>query len=321
MEVMGEQAHCLGDRLYSAILRSLEQHIAVMDGTGRIVYVNEAWANFGRQNGAKDVDWLARNYLEACRKAGESGDANAAQADRGIRDILEGKAGVFTHEYPCHAAGENRWFLMTFKPLEQFDPGHFVASHLNITQRKVAELLVESLAIRDPLTGLSNRRHFEQVYASEWSRSRREGTPMSLVILDIDRFKELNDRLGHAAGDHYLRNVAAIVQKSARRPGDLAVRWGGDEFVLLLANTGSAAAAAAAEEIRAAVQDLAREAGLDCTVSAGTAGIVPQAKVDNTLFETADSAMYQAKRAGGNRVVLVPVVGDEAAYGSWSPIA
>jgi diguanylate cyclase (GGDEF)-like protein len=99
------------------------------------------------------------------------------------------------------------------------------------------------------------------------------------------------------------------------------VRWGGDEFVLLLANTGSAAAAAAAEEIRAAVQDLAREAGLDCTVSAGTAGIVPQAKVDNTLFETADSAMYQAKRAGGNRVVLVPVVGDEAAYGSWSPIA
>jgi len=167
-------------------------------------------------------------------------------------------------------------------------------------------------ARRDSLTDVFNRRHIDKLLAAERERVLRYGGEFSLIILDLDNFKQINDAFGHAVGDDVLRGFVARVMKSIRtpdvmgeRPGEGIVgRYGGEDFLLLLPNTALAGAARCAERIRAAVERtpiLTSKSDIELTVSAGVTEYRAQESLD-TLVERADQALYDAKRAGRNRI-------------------
>ncbi|NUR12413.1 MAG: GGDEF domain-containing protein, partial [Bradyrhizobium sp.] len=180
----------------------------------------------------------------------------------------------------------------------------------DLTDQKRAEMALKELATKDGLTGLSNRRAFDQMLMSEWARAQRTQKPLALLFVDVDHFKLFNDRHGHQSGDECLRAVAAAVSRHAVRPLDLASRYGGEEFALILPDMDCEVACTVAEEIRRAVMALqiahgAADAGDHVTLSVGVASHIPGA-VDggpDQLLGAADEALYAAKRLGRNRVV------------------
>ncbi len=164
------------------------------------------------------------------------------------------------------------------------------------------------LAATDPLTKLANRRRFDEALNAEWNRCRRLRSPLSLVMSDVDNFKHYNDSFGHKTGDQCLRHIARVLERNTRRTGDLAVRYGGEEFILLLPNTDAAGAFSIAEKIRKEISEAAENGGdpypRKITISMGVASAVPEEwKNPEDLLGEADRALYEAKRAGKNRVV------------------
>jgi diguanylate cyclase (GGDEF)-like protein/PAS domain S-box-containing protein len=189
----------------------------------------------------------------------------------------------------------------------------------DITDRRAAEdqvaVLNQELARQantDGLTGLANRRRFDEALDLEWRRGAREETPLSLLMIDVDRFKPYNDRHGHQGGDACLRAVAAAMAQVARRPADLTARYGGEEFAILLPGVDAQGAAALAARVLAAVRatGIAHEdntpAGV-ATVSIGAATAIPSMAMEApglaALVAGVDAALYEAKRSGRNRVV------------------
>jgi diguanylate cyclase (GGDEF)-like protein len=173
---------------------------------------------------------------------------------------------------------------------------------LRIAQRRLAQL-----SELDGLTGIANRRRFDQAFATEWKRAARYGTPLALVMVDLDFFKLLNDRYGHPAGDECLQRVAGAVTAALRRPTDLAARVGGEEFAALLADTEFDGALQVAREIAESVRSLdiahASSPHRRATVSCGVAVMRPRDGVAHLeLLERADRALYRAKEAGRDRV-------------------
>ncbi|MFK3796476.1 diguanylate cyclase [Pseudomonas sp. NPDC088444] len=171
--------------------------------------------------------------------------------------------------------------------------------------RHRAERELAELAATDGLTGLANRRRLDMVLRQEWARSMRSGTPLSLLMIDVDHFKAFNDRHGHHGGDVALRNVAKTLAANIRRPGDLAARYGGEEFMVVLPETDLRGAYALAEKIRIAIESLPPYASEThpVTVSIGVASQRPRSgDKQPQLLADADTALYQAKRNGRNRV-------------------
>ncbi|MEO7497121.1 MAG: two-component regulator propeller domain-containing protein [Massilia sp.] len=175
---------------------------------------------------------------------------------------------------------------------------------------RLADEHLSRLSFLDALTGLANRRRFDEVLAEEWNRACRSGEPLALILADIDSFKRNNDALGHPEGDRCIAAVAAVFMSHARRAADLAARYGGEEFVLVLPGAGRDAAMLVAEAIRSACETLAiihpnsRVAPV-VTLSLGVAVCVPSnALAMASLIEGADAALYQAKHEGRNRVCL-----------------
>ncbi len=170
------------------------------------------------------------------------------------------------------------------------------------------EAQLRDLAGLDGLSGLANRRTFDAALASEWRRSIRSGAPLSLLMVDIDHFKQYNDSFGHQGGDQCLTAVAQTLAESVRRGGDLPARYGGEEFVVILPDTDEAGAALVAENIRANIEKRAlrhpmSSVGPHVTVSIGRATVV--ATVDDNIEKItclADVGLYQAKSLGRNRV-------------------
>ena len=169
------------------------------------------------------------------------------------------------------------------------------------------------LALRDPLTGVLNRRAFWEIYDREAARSRRLGQGLALLFLDLDRFKVVNDRHGHVVGDGVLRHVAHLLGRLVRDT-DFVFRWGGEEFLVLLPHTGPAEAPAMAERIRASVEreEIRVQDGrqpVAVTVSIGVAGAMEPPEVADRLIGRADEAAYRAKEGGRNRVEQAPPEG------------
>jgi len=170
-----------------------------------------------------------------------------------------------------------------------------------------ANALLEQQSNIDALTGAGNRRRFDDALASEWIRARRTGKPLSIAMVDLDRFKEINDVHGHPAGDQCLARLAVTLQTAARRPADLVARLGGDEFAVLLPETAGEAAAQLLDEVRTQASLLATPLadGTPMTISVGVASCVPSADDSSAeLIRHADEALYRAKRSGRNRVAL-----------------
>lgn len=304
--------------LHTSVFHSLEEQIAVIDQAGNILDVNWSWQKFGAENGLPSVYTCpGHNYLRTLADSAATGDTLAGEALNGIVDVLSGKRAVFYFEYPCHSPNEKRWFTMRVAPVHGDESNSlFVISHHNVTQRKLAEERVEKLAMEDPLTGLANRRAFLLSLNREMRSSIRNRTPISLLLLDVDYFKSYNDEFGHAAGDQCLTNVGRVLLAHARRPEDLAARIGGDEFALILGNTGQEMAWKNAESVLKEINDLKMTFGesKQITASIGLVSGVPHELHDEDyLLQEADKALYRAKSAGRNQVVHVqPNLGGQA---------
>lgn len=199
-----------------------------------------------------------------------------------------------------------------------------IAAHIDITERKAlqrrveeqvrvqrdlidqlkdAKSRLEELVITDGLTGLYNHRHFREMLERSFSQARRESNPLSVIMLDVDRFKQYNDTYGHPTGDEVLRAVAEIV-KSTVRQHDVAARYGGEEFVVLCPNTDSDGARAMADRIRDAIE-MHRWQLRNVTVSVGTATMSVITPGPSDLVDQADKALYFSKQHGRNRVTHI----------------
>ncbi|MGJ7497963.1 diguanylate cyclase [Variovorax sp. RT4R15] len=183
---------------------------------------------------------------------------------------------------------------------------------LRESQRQLTEKNIElqRMSHMDGLTEVCNRRHFNEHIEEEWSRALRDQSSLSVLMIDIDDFKQYNDAYGHLAGDEALKKVASILQQNADQSTDLLARFGGEEFALIMTTTPLAGARFKAEKLRLAVQDLhlvhdrSSVAG-HLSVSVGGASTIPQRGGSLLhLIEAADKALYEAKRSGKNREVM-----------------
>jgi len=179
----------------------------------------------------------------------------------------------------------------------------------DITERKKAEEQLELLASMDGLTGIANRRHFDDTLDLEWRRAMRSAKPLSLIIVDVDYFKNYNDVYGHLAGDSCLQKIANTIRDSLRRAGNFVARYGGEEFVVILPDTNAEGAYLFAESLRKKIEDLNIEhnnsnAGKNVTISLGVSTVVPKKdSSQNEIISLADKALYKAKQGGRNRAV------------------
>ncbi|MEY9463678.1 diguanylate cyclase (GGDEF)-like protein/PAS domain S-box-containing protein [Bradyrhizobium ottawaense] len=187
-----------------------------------------------------------------------------------------------------------------------------VAISRDITEHKKLETRLETLAIEDSLTGLANRRRFDERLKEEWARAYRDRSSLALLMIDVDHFKAYNDEYGHPAGDACLRLVAKIIAAETQRAGDLAARYGGEEFAMLLPNTDAAGCALFGERIRSAIHKagLVHATNLESgCVTASVGGATCRPALERTagvasLVEAADRALYAAKDAGRDRLVM-----------------
>jgi len=161
---------------------------------------------------------------------------------------------------------------------------------------------IEMIAVTDNLTGIYNRRKFDEVLAYEIQRTKRFGEPMSIVLGDIDRFKKVNDRHGHLVGDEVLKIISRLFQNNLRQV-DVVARWGGEEFIVLLPGTAGTEAVTTAEKLRQLVKKSQNDYHVFLTMSFGVAEYLSGDSVD-TLLKKADLALYRAKGKGRNRVEL-----------------
>jgi diguanylate cyclase (GGDEF)-like protein len=197
------------------------------------------------------------------------------------------------------------------------EPQEVVTILRDVTARKSLEDKLATLALTDGLTGISNRRAFDESLEREWKRTLREGSEISLLLLDIDYFKRFNDLYGHQVGDDCLRAVAAAVS-GAVRATDIVARYGGEEIAVILPSTFTSGAVEVAEKVRSAIAALQLglgnnpEGGGNVTVSIGVATALARQggtiKMPESLLLAADNAMYKAKHEGRNRVATALLI-------------
>ena len=205
-----------------------------------------------------------------------------------------------------------RWLLVEAATLRYEGRQATIVGGNDITERKALELKLLELATVDSLTGLANRRHFMERARHEYARARRSGKPLAAMMIDIDRFKEINDRHGHAVGDRVIRRLAESL-RAITRTTDIAGRLGGDEFAVILPETDRIAAHEVAGRVLAAVLAERVESGTEAETAGESAAIAASISIGvallrdgdaspDALLNRADAALYEAKRRGRNQV-------------------
>lgn len=206
------------------------------------------------------------------------------------------------HVMPLDAPGQARHCLVQISDV----------SSAVLRERKLREQAVElqEQTVVDGLTGIANRRRFDQHLDDEFRRARRSATPISLIMIDVDSFKDYNDHYGHLLGDECLARIAGALSDQLHRSRDLVARYGGEEFTVVLPDTDAEGARRVAEAMRASVASLgiahaASGVSEHVTVSLGVGTLTPEAATKSAnLIQTADRALYRAKRAGRNCVMV-----------------
>lgn len=314
------------DAFVHDIINSLSEHVAVIDNHGKIIKVNQAWNRFASNNGGADsAVSIGANYLEICETTNHPTErTQAIEVADGLRSILDGSQQAFKHEYACHSPTEERWFILDAVPLYGSHQGAVVI-HRNITERRQLEVrqevakkqleaqlteisalqtLLQDQAIRDSLTGLHNRRYLDETLSRDLSQAKRGGYPLTVVMVDLDFFKRVNDTYGHAAGDEVIKALAEILQADARE-SDLICRYGGEEFLISLPKMSIVHALQRVEKWRLKFAETEVRYGeffIQSTLSAGVAGYPDHGTDAATLTAHADEALYSSKHEGRNRV-------------------
>jgi diguanylate cyclase (GGDEF)-like protein/PAS domain S-box-containing protein len=290
----------------------------VLDREGRVVLWNRACETL---TGLKAEDVLGtREHWRGFYDTPRPCLADLVQRDRNeaveelyvsLTDISTRRGAIWAENWcVMPITGRRLFLLIEAAPIFAADGKllYVMETLRDISAMKETEVKLRTLAGRDALTGLANRRTFDDILASEWRRAKRANAPLSLLMVDVDHFKQFNDRLGHQRGDECLRAIAEVLAGEARRAGDISARYGGEEFAVLLPATDSAGAAHIAENLRAAVEQFGVDhplssAGPKVTVSIGTATVTPMAdeRVEK-LICFADIALYRAKELSRNRV-------------------
>lgn len=292
-----------------SIINSMTDHIAVIDEQGQIVYVNRSWQQFSDINACVETTaWQQMNYLSVCDAAAKFGDDFGEQASQGIRAVIHQQQDEFSLEYPCHSPDQPHWFIMRVTPFVYAERRYLVIAHQDVTERKLAEQKVESMAHIDVLTEIANRRAFESVLESQWQACGELEGPLCLAFIDLDHFKILNDTYGHSIGDDCLSQFAQLLQQYSQGEDRFCARCGGEEFALIWRNTSLASAASLLNELRAALREMALANEHSpvvpyLTFSAGLGETVPTPGSSSTqFFRQVDALLYQAKSAGRDQM-------------------
>jgi len=302
----GRRAMELRHQCLQEAVNALPMGIAIYDQHDRLVLFNRETAEQAPYRDGGDL--LGQTFENLIRRSLARGSIPDAlgREDEWLRERLEGRGKL---DRPLlRPRPDGRWMHL----YEISTPsGCLVMARLDVTElvQKSEALersneLLEQLSATDALTGLANRRQFDQRLYAEWQRSMRSQQPISLLLLDIDHFKRYNDHYGHLAGDACLRQVAAILYDCAQRAGELVARYGGEEFALLLPGADSAAATVVAQrcmdELARSRIEHADSPVAEClTCSIGVATVVAsQELVPESLVRCADEALYQVKTSG-----------------------
>lgn len=284
-----------------SVLNSLKDQICVINEKGTICFTNKEWNHFIISNGGTLSNCgIGINYLQQCEKE--------PAVHQGLKSILKGDTDCFNFEYPCHSPSEKRWFLMQATPLKTNREAieGIVIRHVDITKQKLLEFQLKELAEKDSLTSLFNRRYFEEQLIKEVSLALQHGTYLSLLYIDTDNFKDINDAYGHLAGDHVLKLLAHQIAE-VTRSSDTAARIGGDEFAILLPNTDQTELEVIANKLIRDIEQLKihdQNRPIDVTVSIGGKSFIRDFPL-KSMAEWADKALYIAKDKGKNQVVII----------------
>jgi diguanylate cyclase (GGDEF)-like protein/PAS domain S-box-containing protein len=301
--------------LHNLVTENSRDIIIFADFNGHRSYVSAAAESIG---GWEQEEILAHDSL------GMLHPDDKPKAEAMVREMRCGAEGGMIEVRVQKKNGEYLWVEAALRVVHDLGtgaPSGILNTVRDISERKRSEQqleeayrAVEALALTDGLTGLANRRHFDQYLSSEWRRAMRERQPLSLLMIDADFFKPYNDTYGHTRGDSCLKQIAEACQDVVARPGDLVARFGGEEFVVILPNTASEGARQVADEICEAVRvrrlpHCANQPGI-VTVSVGCATTVPQfGKHALHLVEMADQSLYKAKQNGRNQVCSCDTMG------------
>ena len=264
-----------------------------------IVYVNQAFTDLTEYS-RKEVLGKTPRLLQS--------SGTDVEARRMIKRALQKQEPIRTTIRNYSKTGKPYWLDISILPLRNKagDVTHFVAIERDVTEQKEQEEKLEQLSRTDPLTGLLNRRSFEEISAKEYSRFARYGETYSLLMLDVDHFKSINDTYGHNIGDLVLKMLADDCVAHLRS-NDVVARWGGEEFCLILPHTGRDVAVGIAEKLRKAIARSAlkvRGSEVSVTVSMGISEVQTADENHATVLERADNALYDAKAAGRNRICV-----------------
>lgn len=288
-----------------AVLDALTASICVLNLDGKIVAVNDAWRRFSSSNNGNG-DYVGESYLGVCDRVAGDDRAVAHDIAKAIRDVLAGRRSLLETEYPCPSSEEQRWFLLRVTELrdKEGERTGAVVSHQDVTSRRLLEERLKLIADTDELTGLPNRRKFLRLASEALQTVKKSGARVSLIVLDLDRFKNINDTLGHDAGDETLRQTADQLSRGLR-PGDILARWGGEELVVLLPDTDLSGGLRLAERLRARIGGHSIEttaASFSVTASFGVTHLLATDDDLRAALARADEALYDAKDAGRNCV-------------------
>lgn len=283
-----------------AIVNDLDYGIVVLDRDRRVRFINRTFRRFWRI-----ADELAESRPTFIRLMyhGRGITAYAVSHDR-LGDYVAQQLALIRsgEEHPLNIELRNGE-VVQFRCRALPDGGRLL-TYGNVSELVHQAAALERLACVDGMTGLNNRRHFLALAENEWSRFRRYGRPLALLMIDIDHFKSVNDEYGHDVGDEVIRSVAEILRKH-KRTSDIAGRLGGEEFALMLPEATLDSAIAAAERLRQLVAErmiAAAEHRIAVTISIGACSCHADMSGIDELLKQADIALYQAKHSGRNRV-------------------
>lgn len=295
------------EELFRAFMNASPFLSYIKDAAGRLLFYNKS---FAQRFGVSEYAWLGRSdeqlWSRQLTKSVRTHDLEVmaggriVETEEQIRDTDGTISSLRSFKFPCHDSAGNMLLAGVAVDISE-EAAH--KAELERYQRELEEAndQLRKLAVTDELTGLKNRRAFEERLVMEFSMARRRKRELAVLLIDVDDFKLINDRWGHAAGDEVLRRLGMILRTTVRLP-DLPARYGGEEFVVLLPESGEESAMGLARRVmqRVATEDWENE---PLTVSMGMAAMNESLENGFQLVELADDALYAAKRAGKNRVM------------------